>query len=312
MILNREDRTQLGQDIATIRNNFGSVHRPPGFTWYSKGLSDFARNPVKGATVNWLGNTMEYGMKQAGWVGLTFPAALFRSRFLPGATSAWSTGKLTWHGAVGMRHAAYPGLKALKWAAGDIPIVGRMIDEASQFIMGRHFDMRSVAMKMAGIPYSSSGLRVADQALTSVSKLAETSGKGFGRFVAANKISEPASYIHTGQAPRNFAKLRSSYGTLLKLQGALEIFQAGSIGIQIGTFVGDVAGSVVKSGYDTSEMVGRWTQKLIERSRTTEFATDMSAYMTQAALTERTKAIQYMQNARVNGAYRPGSETEYL
>jgi len=68
----------------------------------------------------------------------------------------------------------------------------------------------------------------------------------------------------------------------------------------------------VRTGYAISETVRSETKRMIQKARTTDFSGDLSAFMTQAASTERNALLNHMWVSRTNGAMPYGNETDHV
>lgn len=116
----------------------------------------------------------------------------------------------------------------------------------------------------------------------------------------------------SGTPQKTVEKLAGKLTGLTRLSAALRIADPILAGAQIGWAVGTGFGSMVKLGYDTADVVNRQSKAMLESLRNTEFESNISSMMTQAAVTEKNRALSIMRDSQINGSYPFGNETNYL
>jgi len=261
----------------------------------------------------------KYAMQQSFFIAGHLPGFMF-SRI--GGTAG---GSFRWFGALGMRTGlgGTTGFGAgIGKAISSLPggnFVNNIAEGASKFLLGTEISMASIAK--AGTSMST---EMANSVLTAATERITTAGI---KNVNLWDLKKAFSAIDTGatsplnqagktatlnvKAPATNIAL-SRYKWMLAGKAATAFIQPIITAADVARTIGSIGAGAIRMGYSTSEFMARQTRRLSERVRTTEFETDLSAWATTAAKTERTALMEQMFSSRINGAMPYGSETDRL
>lgn len=322
MMLNPTERQQLYDDARRLGQTAVGMNPGQFFGPQSNYYGGIAGAGITGGPLSAIGQgfttLFPSAIQTAGWAAVTFPGQ-FLGNALKLSNRHIAIGTFNWNGSIGI-----PGVRPIfetirgvhdAMFPGQFGNIGRkVLDVGGGFFGGFQSPLEKlIGAGLKGLdnkPISSETIQhiFAKSGMYKQESLAAMKANPFKFWKGLNTDVKGVSGVADDVASSILYRTR----ILGMAKPILGLAQNVSIGIQAGQAVGNIYGSLVKFGYDASSTLAQRTRELLEKARSTEFAGDISAYVTQAATTERTRALQYMQMSRTNGAYMYGSETNYL
>jgi hypothetical protein len=170
----------------------------------------------------------------------------------------------------------------------------------------------------------------AAEARTIIGDVSKIGGKGFfsGKYVdkfasyyMENAMASPYSALGTsysnqaikaaaiGTPIANPVK-RAAIGSALRIQGAARLMAGVSVGLNIAMFGGILA----KLGYAGARRIAEesWDLKMNRSAQMLEFGSGLNPYQTSGASTERSRAVQAIQESHLNSRTSLGREAEFM
>lgn len=324
------------QDIDDIRNgltglrddvNYTLSGVPPQFSVYSAMASEaFTRGPLVAAVrapFTLINQQSINALLKANIYGFAFNRSLYNAVNLSGFGSLYNS--IRFPGMWGTRHFQSLFLKPLAGMTSRIPIVGTLVRGYTEAALGFN-------LNLANVPW----LKMSDTVTNEINRILQTQGLvdefantsdplvraiKFSRMntrTFVDDIISRSANLDAAQrrASRQLARDVATNINKIKFVGALTSFLDFGFKVwtsyDISSNIGKLVAGAVRLGSNYTEFVNNTATKFIDRARRVEMGGDLSSYLTQAAVTERTRALQIMQSSRVNGAYQYGNETEFI
>lgn len=314
MPLYSDDIYDIREDINNLKKDYHSVLSafPGQFSVYGNTLKSIGQYGALGAMVRTpytLYESQTFGaIVKANLYGFAFTSG-FNQAILPTANELFG-GKFV--GMWGTRTFQRPVWNFIMGATRKIPIVNTFVEETAKVAIGGPMNLGN--MWLFGI-----NKELQKHVLGALGPHAEEIANARNIFEKTNIINKlniddlaKAYAKSAGIEAKTVASGLSKFKTLAKFGAAAQSLSYIYAAYDVPTTIGNLISGAIRLGSNYTEFINKNATRFIDRIRRTDLGGDISAYITQAAVTERTRALQIMQASRVNGAYQFGNETQFI